>query len=108
MRSPAGARRSRPTTRTTFPPIAASSAGALPSSCFPGCDALDLHLEGREVRVPVVVILVLDALQEGDDAVGDGRHEYFPAALQQVLHQRHLDDVRRLPDAVEGDEVEQR
>src|ERR1700679_1125467 len=67
---------------------------------------LGLERERREIRVPVVVVLVLGAFQESDDAVSHGRGDYFPAALEGVLGEHDGDEVRLRHAAVEGDEIE--
>src|SRR6202034_1608709 len=70
-----------------------------------GAVRLGFEGEGREIGVAVVVVLVLGAFQEGDNAVSHGRGDDFPAALEGVLGEHDGDEVRLRHAAVEGDEV---
>src|SRR3954468_8794805 len=102
---------------TSCAPAAVSWSTTCPATSARGCrrgcgptaaGGSHFQAERTEVGAAVVVVLVLRALEEADDAVRDRRHDDFPEGLQHVLRDGDLDHVAGRPDAVEGDAVEER
>src|ERR1051325_4669066 len=71
-------------------------------------EASSLVLEGKrvEVSLPVVIVLVLSALEEADDGVGHGRHYNLHHGLEAPVEEHAADKVLGRPESVEGDGVE--
>src|SRR5579871_2836675 len=52
-----------------------------------------LQRERCEVRADVVVVLVLGALEERDDAISQRGGDEFPSALEQILREHDLHEM---------------
>src|SRR5271165_2623434 len=71
----------------------------------PGARRSGFQREGREIGVGVVVILVFRFFQERNDAVRGRRRDDLPAALQEILGEHDLDEVRLRHASIKGDEI---
>src|SRR5687767_6704963 len=63
-------------------------------------------LEGIEVGVAVVIVLVFGAFQESHDLVGERRHYDLPGGLQQIVDDDDGDDLLSGPHTQEGQRIE--
>ncbi len=70
-------------------------------------DGSVLQRERREVRLPVVPVLVLPALQPADDRVGHRREEDLDGDLERPVEGDDLDHRPRLPDPKKGNRIEE-